>query len=57
MITTTDKEITAASMTYKERLAFFDEWQKRLSKAQAEPVPDEALTRESIYSERIDRQR
>jgi hypothetical protein len=56
MITTTDKEITAASLTYKERLAFFEEWQKGLSEAQAEPIPDEALTRESIYCERIDRQ-
>lgn len=56
MITMTDKEITASSLSYEERLAFFEEWQKRLSEAQAEPIPNEALTRESIYSERINRQ-
>ena len=55
MITMTDKEITAASLSCEERLAFFEEWQKRLSEAQAEPIPNETLTRESIYSERINR--
>jgi hypothetical protein len=57
MLSITDKEITAVSLSYEERLAFFEEWQKRLSEAQAEPIPNEALTRESLYSERINRQR
>lgn len=52
----TDKEITAASLSHEERLAFFEEWQKSLTDAQGEPIPNEALTRESFYCERINRQ-
>ncbi|MEW6129947.1 MAG: hypothetical protein AB1757_23130 [Acidobacteriota bacterium] len=57
MISIAEREVTAESLTYEERLAFFEEWQKNLLAPKNEPVSDEALKRESLYEERINRQR
>lgn len=40
----------------EERLSLFDEWISSHSQFSAPRLPDEALSRESIYAEREDRQ-
>lgn len=57
MVSTTEKERDAKTKTYKERLAFFEDWVSHLPETKSEPLDEEALRRESLYAERLNHQR
>lgn len=49
-------EVASGNGVYEQRLRAFNEWVGSHAGHPAPPLPDEAISRESIYGEREDRQ-
>jgi hypothetical protein len=51
-----DKELVKKTLTPKEKARAFREWAENFPSKNSSPLSDEAISRESIYAEREDKQ-